>query len=95
MAYNNRPQYNNNYPKRNYASSSTDSKGGTAKLLSTKKDGCILVVTLDNQNLVLKGFYLKIRIVIKAQKQQLVEDGLIQVRILITVLYHQIGNMKY
>ena len=58
MAYNNnRPQYNNNYPKKNYASSSTDSKGGTAKLLSTKKDGCILVVELNNQNLVLKGFF--------------------------------------
>ena len=39
MAYN-RPQYNT-YPKKNYASSSTDSKGGSAKLLSTKKDGCI------------------------------------------------------
>ena len=55
MAYN-RPQ-NNTYPKKNYASSSTDSKGGTAKLQSTKKDGCILVIELDNQNLVLKGFW--------------------------------------
>ena len=55
MAYN-RPQYNT-YPKKNYASSSTDSKGGTAKLQSTKKDGCILVIELDNQNLVLKCFW--------------------------------------
>ena len=55
MAYN-RPQYYN-YPKKNYQSSSTDSTGGTAKLVSTKKDGCILVIELDNQNLVLKGFW--------------------------------------
>ena len=55
MAYN-RPQYNT-YPKKNYASSSTDSTGGTAKLVSTKKDGCILVIELNNQNLVLKGFW--------------------------------------
>tara|TARA_B100000214_G_C23860302_1_gene577734 strand:- start:296 stop:676 length:381 start_codon:yes stop_codon:yes gene_type:complete len=60
MAYN-RPQYNNNYQKKNYnnnyRSNSVDSNGGTAKLTTTKKDGCILVVTLNNQNLVLKGYY--------------------------------------
>jgi len=57
MAYN-RPQYNNNYPKKNYSNNnSSGSNGGSAKLTTTKKDGCILVVTLNNQNLVLKGFY--------------------------------------
>lgn len=55
MAYN-RPQYNN-YPKKSYNSNSSGSNGGSAKLTTTKKDGCILVVTLNNQNLVLKGFY--------------------------------------
>ena len=45
-------QYNNNYQKK-----SNDSNGGSAKLTATKKDGCILVVTLNNQNLVLKGYY--------------------------------------
>ena len=55
MAYN-RPQYNN-YPKRNYASSSTDSNEGTARLVSTKKRGLILEVTLNNQNLVLQVFW--------------------------------------
>ena len=45
-------QYNNNYQKK-----SNDSNGGSAKLTATKKDGCILVVTFNNQNLVLKGYY--------------------------------------
>ena len=36
MVYNNKPQYNNNYPKKNF-SNSTDSNGGTAKITSTKK----------------------------------------------------------
>ena len=52
MAYN-RPQYNN----QNYQNKSNGSSGGTAKLTTTKKDGCILVVNLNNQNLVLKGYY--------------------------------------
>ena len=56
MVYNNKPQYNNNYPKKNF-SNSTDSNGGTAKITSTKKSGCILEVNLNNQNLVLKGFW--------------------------------------
>tara|TARA_Y100001937_G_C7062514_1_gene304423 strand:- start:714 stop:1070 length:357 start_codon:yes stop_codon:yes gene_type:complete len=55
MAYN-RPQYNT-YPKKNYGSSSTDSTEGTARLVSTKKRGLILEVTLNNQNLVLQGFW--------------------------------------
>ena len=50
-----KPQYNN-YPKKNF-SNSTDSNGGTAKITSTKKSGCILEVNLNNQNLVLKGFW--------------------------------------
>jgi|TARA_Y100000004_G_C8771328_1_gene350861 hypothetical protein len=44
-------QYNN------YQNKSSGSNGGTAKLTTTKKDGCILVVNLNNQNLVLKGYY--------------------------------------
>ena len=56
MVYNNKPQYNNNYPKKDF-SNSTDSNGGTAKITSTKKSGCILEVNLNNQNLVLKGFW--------------------------------------
>ena len=58
MGYN-KPQYNNNgnYQKKSYNNSGSGSNGGTAKLTTTKKDGCILVVTLNNQNLVLKGFY--------------------------------------
>ena len=48
-------QYNN-YPKKNF-SNSTDSNGGTAKITSTKKSGCILVIELNNQNLVLKGYW--------------------------------------
>ena len=55
MAYN-RPQYNN-YPKKSYNNSSSDSNGGTARITSTKKSGCILEVNLNNQNLVLKGFW--------------------------------------
>ena len=49
-------QYNNNYQKKNYNNSS-DSNGGTARITSTKKSGCILEVNLNNQNLVLKGFW--------------------------------------
>ena len=56
MVYNNKPQYNNNYPKKDF-SNSTDSNSGTAKITSTKKSGCILEVVLNNQNLVLKGFW--------------------------------------
>ena len=55
MAYN-RPQYNT-YPKKNYPSSSSGSNEGTARLISTKKRGLILEVTLNNQNLVLQGFW--------------------------------------
>ena len=47
-------QYNN-YPKKDFSNSS-DSNGGTAKITSTKKSGCILVIELNNQNLVLKGY---------------------------------------
>ncbi len=49
MQYN-KAQYNN-YPRKNYGNSK-DSNGGTAKLTKTKKDGLILVVKLNNQNLV-------------------------------------------
>ena len=49
-------QYNNQYQKKSYNNNS-GSNGGTAKLTTTKKDGCILVVNLNNQNLVLKGYY--------------------------------------
>ena len=45
-------QYNNNYQ-----SNSSGSNGGTAEITSTKKDGVILKVILNNQNLVLKGFW--------------------------------------
>ena len=50
-------QYNNNYQKKNYNNNGSDSNGGTAKITSTKKSGCILEVNLNNQNLVLKGFW--------------------------------------
>ena len=58
MGYN-RPQYDNNsnYQKKSYNNSGSDSNGGTAKITSTKKSGCILEVNLNNQNLVLKGFW--------------------------------------
>tara|TARA_R110000824_G_scaffold181668_2_gene362554 strand:+ start:1712 stop:2083 length:372 start_codon:yes stop_codon:yes gene_type:complete len=56
MVYNNKPQYNNNYPKKDFSNSS-DSNSGTAKITSTKKSGCILEIVLNNQNLVLKGFW--------------------------------------
>ena len=48
-----KPQYNNNgnYQKRSYTSNS-GSNGGTAEMTSTKKDGVILKVILNNQNLV-------------------------------------------
>jgi len=51
-------QYNNNnYQKKSYDNSGSGNNGGHATLTTTKKDGCILVVELNNQNLVLKGFY--------------------------------------
>ena len=50
-------QYNNNYQKKNYNNNGSDSNGGPAKITSTKKSGCILEVNLNNQNLVLKGFW--------------------------------------
>ena len=50
-------QYNNNYQKKSYNNNSSDSNGGTARITSTKKSGCILEVNLNNQNLVLKGFW--------------------------------------
>ena len=49
-------QYNNGYQKKNYNNSS-DNTGGQAKIKSTKKDGVILEIILNNQNLVLKGFW--------------------------------------
>jgi hypothetical protein len=48
---------NNNYQKKSYNNSGSDSNGGTAKITSTKKSGCILEINLNNQNLVLKGFW--------------------------------------
>jgi len=55
--YNNRSQYNN-YQKKSYNNNSgNSSNGGQAKITSTKKSGCILEVNLNNQNLVLKGFW--------------------------------------
>ena len=50
-------QYNNNYQKKSYNNNSSDSNGGTARITSTKKSGCILVIELNNQNLVLKGYW--------------------------------------
>lgn len=50
-------QYNNQYQKKSYNNNSSDSNGGTAEITSTKKDGVILKVILNNQNLVLKGFF--------------------------------------
>tara|TARA_A100001201_G_C4009527_1_gene177086 strand:- start:289 stop:645 length:357 start_codon:yes stop_codon:yes gene_type:complete len=54
MQYN-KAQYNNNYQKKNYNNSGNTSTGGTATLISTKQNGLILKVILDNQNLVLQG----------------------------------------
>ena len=52
-----KPQYNNgNYQKKSYNNNS-GRNGGTAEMTSTKKDGVILKVILNNQNLVLKGFF--------------------------------------
>ena len=58
MGYN-RPQYDNNsnYQKKSYNNSGSDSNGGTVEMTSSKKDGVILKVILNNQNLVLKGFF--------------------------------------
>ncbi len=50
-------QYNNSYQKKSYNNNGSDSNGGTARITSTKKSGCILEVNLNNQNLVLKGFW--------------------------------------
>jgi len=50
MAYN-RPQYNK------FQNKQSGSNGGTAKFISTKKDKLILAVELNNQNLVLKGYW--------------------------------------
>ena len=54
-----KPQYNNNsnYQKKSYNNSGSDSNGGTVEMTSSKKDGVILKVILNNQNLVLKGFF--------------------------------------
>ena len=51
-------QYNNNgnYQKKSYNNNS-GSNGGTVEIKKTKKDGVILEVILNNQNLVLKGFF--------------------------------------
>ena len=46
-----------NYQKKSYNNNSSDSNGGTANITSNKKDGTILKVILNNQNLVLKGFW--------------------------------------
>ena len=51
MYQKNNTQYNK-YPK-----NKSGSDGGTAKITSTKKSGCILEVKLNNQDLVLKGFW--------------------------------------
>ena len=52
-----KPQYNNgNYQRKSYDNNS-GSNGGTAEMISSKKDGVILKVILNNQNLVLKGFF--------------------------------------
>ena len=53
-----KPQYNNNgnYQKKSYNNNS-GSNGGTVEMLSSKKDGTILKVILNNQNLVLKGLH--------------------------------------
>ena len=56
MQYN-KAQYNNNYQKKNYNNSGNSSNGGTATITSSKKDGTILKVDLNNQNLVLKGYW--------------------------------------
>jgi len=51
MYQKNNTQYNK-YPK-----NKSGSDGGTAKITSTKKSGCILEVKLNNQDLVLKGYW--------------------------------------
>ena len=53
MAYN-RPQYNT-YPKRTMQVLQQIVKVEVQNCFP-QKDGCILVIELDNQNLVLKGF---------------------------------------
>ena len=56
------PQYNRpNYPNRNYSPkknyNQSSGSRGSAKLINTKKDGCILTVETNDQNLVLKGYW--------------------------------------
>ena len=55
------PQYKSNYQNQNYSNQNykkgTDNSRGSAKFVSTKKDGCLLTVELKDQNLVLKGYY--------------------------------------
>lgn len=48
-------QYKTQYNNQN--NSGNSSTGGTANIVSNKKDGTILKVVLNNQNLVLKGFW--------------------------------------
>ena len=58
MTQYNKSQYQNqNYQRRSYNNNNSGSNGGTARITSTKKSGCILEVNLNNQNLVLKGFW--------------------------------------
>ena len=61
MSWNNKTQYRGNYQNQNYSNQNyrkgTDNSRGSAKFVSTKKDGCLLTVELKDQNLVLKGYY--------------------------------------
>ena len=67
MSWNNKTQYRGNYQNQNYSSQyrghsvnynkRSDNSRGSAKFVSTKKDGCLLTVELKDQNLVLKGYY--------------------------------------
>ncbi len=51
-----RKYQNQNYSNQNYKKG-TDNSRGSAKLINTKKDGCLLTVELKDQDLVLKGYY--------------------------------------
>jgi len=55
------PQYKGNYPNQNYSPKKNYNQSvgsrGSAKLINTKKDGCILTVELNDQNLVFKGYW--------------------------------------
>ena len=61
MSWNNKTQYRGNYQNQYYSNQNyrigTDNSRGSAKFVSTKKDGCLLTVELKDQNLVLKGYY--------------------------------------